>query len=129
MVTTSVRLRGGDEVALRVPLDLLALCAAKPLKALLYRLRGEDEPAKNALDALSAVQHSSGLFLAATDDLANGFELFDGLPRGHSTDPHIASAAWFVLAVNGWNPYACCSERLCSTRRCANARNPVRRDL
>ena len=26
-----MRLRGGDEVALRVPLDLLALCAAKPL--------------------------------------------------------------------------------------------------
>lgn len=74
--------------------------------ALLYRLRGEDANAKTALDELSAIQLESGLFPAATvDNLSTGFELFTGEPWVYSSDPHIGPAAWFVLAVNGFNPY------------------------
>ena len=74
--------------------------------ALLYRLRGEDANAKAALDELSAIQLESGLFPAATvDNLSTGFELFTGEPWVYSSDAHIAPAAWFVLAINGFNPY------------------------
>ena len=75
--------------------------------ALLYRLRGEDEAATAALEALRGIQLDSGLFPAATvEDLSTGFELFDGTPWLYGTAPHIAPTAWFVLAVNGFNPYS-----------------------
>lgn len=74
--------------------------------ALLYRLRREDEVAKYALDELTSVQLDNGLFPAATvDDLSTGFELFTGEPWVYSTDAHIAPTAWFILALNGCNPY------------------------
>lgn len=74
--------------------------------ALMYRLRGEDAAAAAALDALSGIQLESGLFPAATvDDLSTGFELFTGEPWVYGTAPHIAPTAWFILAVNGFNPY------------------------
>ncbi len=74
--------------------------------ALMYRLRGEDGRADSALRALCGIQLDSGLFPAATvDNLSTGFELFDGSPWEYSTAPHIAPAAWFVMAVNGFNPY------------------------
>ena len=75
--------------------------------ALMYRLRGEDERAAAALDALQSIQLESGLFPAATvDNLSTGFGLFDGSPWEYGTAPHIAPTAWFVMAVNGFNPYA-----------------------
>ncbi len=74
--------------------------------ALLYRLRGEDATAKSALDELTLVQLDNGLFPAATvDDLSTGFELFTGEPWVYSTDAHIAPTAWFILALNEFNPY------------------------
>lgn len=74
--------------------------------ALMYRLRGEDAAAAAALDALSGIQLESGLFPAATvDNLSTGFELFTGEPWVYGTAPHIAPTAWFILAVNGFNPY------------------------
>ena len=74
--------------------------------ALLYRLRKNDVQATAALDALQKIQLSSGLFPAATvDNLSTGFELFTGEPWVYGTAPHIAPTAWFILAVNGWNPY------------------------
>ncbi len=74
--------------------------------ALMYRLRGEDAAAVSALDALCAIQLASGAFPAATvEALSTGFELFDSSPWVYSDDPHIAPSAWFVMAVNGFNPY------------------------
>ena len=75
--------------------------------ALMYRLRGEDERAAAALDALESIELEGGLFPAATvDNLSTGFGLFDGSPWEYGTAPHIAPTAWFVMAVNGFNPYA-----------------------
>jgi len=75
--------------------------------ALLYRLRGEDGAAAAALDALCGIQLASGAFPAATvENLSTGFYLFDGSPWEYGSDAHIAPAAWFVMALNGFNPYA-----------------------
>lgn len=75
--------------------------------ALMYRLRGEDEEAAAAMDALESIQLDSGLFPAATvDNLSTGFGLFDGSPWEYGTAPHVAPTAWFVMAANGFNPYA-----------------------
>lgn len=74
--------------------------------ALMYSLRGEADKAEAALDALCRLQLGSGLFPSATvDHHTTGFDLFDGSPWVYSTDPHIAPAAWFVMAVNDFNPY------------------------
>ncbi|MER2143904.1 MAG: hypothetical protein ABS888_08895, partial [Eubacteriales bacterium] len=75
--------------------------------ALMYRLRGEHDRATTALDALASIQLDSGLFPAATvENLSTGFGLFDGSPWEYGTAPHIAPTAWFVMALNGFNPYA-----------------------
>ena len=74
--------------------------------ALMYRLLGDKEKADSALRALEQIQLESGLFPAATvDNLSTGFGLFDGSPWEYSADPHLAPTAWFVMAVNGFNPY------------------------
>ena len=75
--------------------------------ALMYRLRGEDGKALDALEALESIQLDGGLFPAATvDNLSTGFGLFDGSPWEYGTAPHIAPTAWYVMAVNGFNPYS-----------------------
>jgi hypothetical protein len=74
--------------------------------ALMFREREEISRYREAMDALCGIQLESGLFPAATNDhLSTGMELFDGSPWEYSTDPHIAPAAWFVMAANGFNPY------------------------
>ena len=74
--------------------------------ALMYRLKGEDANAASAMDALCVIQLDNGLFPAATvTALPTGFALFDGSPWVYSNDPHIAPAAWFIIAANGLNPY------------------------
>ncbi len=74
--------------------------------ALMYRLRGEKEKAEEALKAMETIQLESGLFPAATvPNLSTGFGLFDGAPWEYGDAPHIAPTAWFVMAVNGFNPY------------------------
>lgn len=75
--------------------------------ALMYRLRGDDAAAASAMNALCEIQLESGLFPAATvEALSTGFALFDGSPWTYSDEPHIAPAAWFIMAANGFNPYA-----------------------
>ena len=75
--------------------------------ALMYRLRGEDARAEEALEALEGIQLEDGLFPAATvDNLSTGFGLFDGSAWEYGTAPHIAPTAWFVMAINGFNPYS-----------------------
>ena len=74
--------------------------------ALMYRLAGESETALASLEALSAIQLESGLFPAASvPALKTGLELFDGSPWVYTDDPHIAPAAWFIMAVNAFDPY------------------------
>ncbi len=47
--------------------------------ALMYRLRGDDAAAAEALGALASIQLEDGLFPAATvDNLSTGFNLFTG---------------------------------------------------
>ncbi|MBQ6322052.1 MAG: hypothetical protein IJI24_04190 [Lachnospiraceae bacterium] len=59
-----------------------------------------------ALDALCAVQDAYGLFPAATTkNLSTGLYQFDGSPLTYADDLHIAPTAWFILAVDGFNPY------------------------
>ena len=60
-----------------------------------------------ALEALEGIQLEDGLFPAATvDNLSTGFGLFDGSAWEYGTAPHIAPTAWFVMAINGFNPYS-----------------------
>ena len=74
--------------------------------ALMYRGIGRSDEYRQAMDALASVQLENGLFPAATvDNLSTGMDLFDGSPWEYSTDAHIAPAAWFVMAGNGFNPY------------------------
>jgi hypothetical protein len=75
--------------------------------ALALREAGREEDAQSALDALQSVQLEDGAFPAATvAELSTGFDLFTGDPWTYRNIPHIAPAAWYVMAVNGFNPYA-----------------------
>ncbi|MDR1130808.1 MAG: hypothetical protein LBL15_00120 [Oscillospiraceae bacterium] len=75
--------------------------------ALTYRILGQDEAAQTALDALKNLQLSTGGFPAATtDSLTTGFDLFTGEPWTYEDIPHIAPTAWYIMAVNGFNPYS-----------------------
>ena len=74
--------------------------------ALLYQLRGEEEMARKAFDALAGIQLEDGFFPAATvEHLSTGFTLSDGSPLEYGTTPHLAPTAWFIMAVNGFNPF------------------------
>lgn len=74
--------------------------------ALLLRELGRDIEATASLDTLCEVQLENGMFPAASvDNLSTGIYLFDGTPWYYGTNAHIAPAAWFVMAVNNFNPY------------------------
>lgn len=74
--------------------------------SVMYRELGYDEKAVSALDALVSIQLENGQFPAATvDNLSTGMWLFTGEPWEYGSAPHIAPTAWFVMAVNGFNPY------------------------
>ncbi|MBQ3462621.1 MAG: hypothetical protein IJH36_05820 [Clostridia bacterium] len=46
------------------------------------------------------------MFPAATvDNLSTGIILSNGDSWEYNQDPHIASTAWFVMAVNGFDSY------------------------
>ena len=75
--------------------------------ALALREIGKSTDALSALDALMNIQLESGAFPAATvSNLSTGFNLFTGEPWTYSENPHIAPTAWFIMAVNGFNPYS-----------------------
>ena len=81
-------------------------CEGSAFTALMYKERGEYGEYSDTMDALCGVQLENGLFPAATvDNLSTGIYLSDGSPWDYSRDPHIAPAAWFVMAVNGFDPY------------------------
>jgi hypothetical protein len=75
--------------------------------ALALREYDMDTEAQSALEAMTKIQMENGGFQAATvKDLSTGFLLFTGEPWTYSNNPHIAPVAWYVMAVNGFNPYA-----------------------
>ena len=75
--------------------------------ALTLRQAGMNAEAESALNALKAIQLPEGGFPAATvAELTTGFDLFTGKPWTYKDIPHIAPAAWYVMAVNDFNPYA-----------------------
>lgn len=75
--------------------------------ALMWRGRDNVTNYEQAMDTLTRAQLENGLFSAASvDNLSTGMDLFDGSPWEYSRDPHIAPTAWFVMAANGFNPYA-----------------------
>ena len=74
--------------------------------ALLFRERGEWDKYEQAMDALVSLQSKGGLFPAASvKHLSTGIYLADGSPWEYSDDRHIAPTAWFIMAVNDFNPY------------------------
>ena len=74
--------------------------------ALMHLLRHDDEKAAAAFAALASLQQEDGFHPAATvDNLSTGFGLFDGSPWEYSRDAHLAPTAWFIMAVDGFNPY------------------------
>jgi len=74
--------------------------------ALALRESGRNSDSWSALEAMTRVQLESGAFPAATvSNLSTGFDLFTGDTWTYSENPHIAPTAWFVMAVNGFNPY------------------------
>ncbi|MHC1773463.1 MAG: hypothetical protein AB9907_17345 [Flexilinea sp.] len=75
-------------------------CEGTAFTALAFRKLGIDAEAVSALDALTNVQLDSGGFPAAT--VAS---LTTGESWTYSNDPHIAPTAWYIMAVNGFNPY------------------------
>ena len=81
-------------------------CEGSAFTALMFKERGENGKFVETTDALCDVQLYSGLFPAATvDDLSTGFYLSDGSPWEYCKDPHITPTAWFIMAVNGFDPY------------------------
>lgn len=74
--------------------------------ALMYRLLGDEVQAVESLNALRNIQTYRGMIPASTvEQLPTGLDLFDGSSWNYSNDPHVAPTAWFVMAVNGFNPY------------------------
>ena len=68
--------------------------------ALALRANKNDSEAVSALTAMESVQLSSGGFNSATVPA-----LDTGLGWSYYDVPHIAPAAWYILAVNNFNPY------------------------
>jgi len=66
-----------------------------------------DNEASNSLDSMMRIQQANGGFPAATvAELTTGFDLFTGDPWTYGNILHIAPAAWYVMAVNGFNPFS-----------------------
>lgn len=75
--------------------------------ALTLREDGMQAETQSALDAMLSIQQPNGGFPAATvAELSTGFDLFNGDPWTYRNILHIAPAAWYVMAVNGFNPFA-----------------------
>ena len=81
-------------------------CEGSAFTALMFRERGEHGKYTETMNALCDVQLDSGLFPAATvDGLSTGIYLSDGSPWEYYKDPHITPTVWFIMAVNGFDPY------------------------
>ncbi len=68
--------------------------------ALLFRKLGLNEEAFLAMRTLEQIQLTNGGFPAATV-----YNLSTGDGWGYNQDPHIAPAAWFIMATANFNPF------------------------
>jgi len=74
--------------------------------AIAFAEAGRYRDSVELLNQLAGIQLASGVFPAATvAELPTGFNLFTGDPWVYSDTPHIAPTAWYVMAINGFNPY------------------------
>ncbi len=75
--------------------------------ALMFKLIGDEAQANKTLDSIIPLQNENGFF-AASDSAEHftGMYLSNGKPWNYSTDLHLAPTAWFIMAVNGFNPYS-----------------------
>lgn len=81
-------------------------CEGSAFTALMFDERGEHGKFIETMDTLCGVQLDNGLFPAATvDNLSTGIYLSDGSPWEYGTNAHITPTAWFIMAVNGFDPY------------------------
>ena len=72
------------------------------MAALALKETGNDEAAENAITAMEELQISSGSFpQASVPELKTGEK-----DRVINDLPSIGACAWFILAVNGWNPFS-----------------------
>ena len=72
------------------------------MAALALKETGDEEAAENAITAMEELQTSSGSFMQAS---------VPGLQTGEKDRmindlPSVGACAWFILAVNGWNPFS-----------------------
>ncbi len=75
--------------------------------ALMYRVLGKEDKYEEAMKSLVGIQKENGLFPAATvKKLYTGLNLDDGSTLSFTKDTHIAPSAWFIMAANGYNPFA-----------------------
>ena len=75
--------------------------------ALMYRTLGKEDKYEKAMKSLVGIQKENGLFPAATvKDLYTGVKLYDDSSLKFTKDTHIAPSAWFIMAANGYNPFA-----------------------
>lgn len=74
--------------------------------ALALSERGYQDEARAALTEIEARQLKSGGFPSSTvNEHFTGFYLAGGDKWAYSSAPHIAPTAWYVMAINGFNPY------------------------
>lgn len=72
------------------------------MAALALKETGNQEAAENVVAAMEALQISSGSFpQASVPELKTGEE-----DRVINDLPSVGACAWFILAVNGWNPFS-----------------------
>lgn len=77
------------------------------ITALMYRTLGKEDKYEDAMKLLVGIQKENGLFPAATvKNLYTGVKLYDGSSLKFTKDTHIVPAAWFIMAANGYNPFA-----------------------
>ena len=74
--------------------------------ALYYLERGKKKEVYDALSALSVIQRDDGRIPACSgDSISTGMDLFNGTEWVYDNSPHIAPAAWLIMAVDGFNPF------------------------
>ena len=74
--------------------------------ALYYLECGKKKDVYEAMDAVCSIQKVDGRIPACSGDSINtGMELFNGAAWVYDNSPHIAPAAWLVMAIDGFNPF------------------------
>lgn len=74
--------------------------------ALYYQKCGKRRAVYGAIDSICRILKVDGRIPACSGERINtGMDLFDGTPWIYDNSPHIAPGAWFVMAIDGFNPF------------------------